>query len=203
MSSDEKNMESQSVEESPSAILGTFMSQQSSLKMFISRYIRRPQDIDDIAQETFIRAFKAEQKGTIEYPKAYIYRIARNLALETLAKKSTRLTDFIEDSVMDHTLISETNVEEQVNTLERLDKVKLAIAELPPQCQKVFIMHKVYGFKYKEIAHQLGVSVSTVEKHIMTGLKKCRDSVRRQEAPAKIHKFSPKVSAKKGFRNRD
>ena len=67
-----------------------------------------------------------------------------------------------------------------------MDRVKVAIAEMPPQCQRVFIMHKVYGFKYKEISQQLGISVSTVEKHIMTGLKKCRQSVKNQEQPNKV-----------------
>ena len=153
-------------------ILSAFLEQQRPLKAFISRFIRKPQDIDDIAQETFVRAFMAERKADIEYPKAYIYRVARNLALEVLSKRSTRLTEFIEDSCSNSLLISEDNVEDQVITLEKLDKVKLAIAALPPQCQRVFIMHKVYGFKYKEIADQLGISVSTVEKHIMTGLKK-------------------------------
>ena len=53
-----------------SEISQAFMQQQEPLKVFISRLIRRPQDIDDIAQETFVRAFLAEQKGTIQHPKA-------------------------------------------------------------------------------------------------------------------------------------
>ncbi len=181
MGSKKNNKERKDEAGQNTSVLNTFLEQQNSLKLFISRFIRRPQDIDDVAQETFIRAFMAEKKGGIEYPKAYIYRIARNLALEVLSKKSVRLTEFIEDSTLENTLSSDENVEERVITLEKMEKVKIAIAELPPQCQRVFIMHKVYGFKYREIAQQLGISISTVEKHIMAGLKKCRDSVRVQE----------------------
>ena len=81
---------------------------------------------------------------------------------------------------------------------EKLDRVKVAIAEMPPQCQRVFIMHKVYGFKYKEISQQLGISVSTVEKHIMTGLKKCRQSVKSQEQPNIVVDINSRALGMKG-----
>lgn len=173
-----------------SQITKAFVEQQRPLKSFISRFIRRPQDIDDIAQETFVRAFLAEKKGEIQHPKAYIYRVARNLAFETLTKKSTQLTSYIEDSCDQSLLHSGENVEDSMVVTEKFERVKVAIAEMPPQCQRVFIMHKVYGFKYREISQQLGISVSTVEKHIMTGLKKCRQSVKHQEKPSKVVDFS-------------
>ena len=169
-----------------SDISEAFVEQQRPLRAFISRFIRGPQDIDDIAQETFVRAFLAEQKGDIQHPKAYIYRVARNLAFETLSKKSTQLTSYIEDSCDLALLQSGEDIEVATIVKEKFDRVKVAIAEMPPQCQRVFIMHKVYGFKYKEISQQLGISVSTVEKHIMTGLKKCKQSVKSQEEPNKV-----------------
>ena len=166
-----------------SSIVETFHENEGPLKSFISKFMYRPQDVDDIAQETFIRAFKAEKKGIIEHPKAYLYSIARNLAFKELTKKSNKMTIFIEDSCSPEVLGSEEDVERQVGTLEKLSRVKTAIAELPPQCQRVFIMRKVYGFSHKEISHKLGISVSTVEKHIVSGLKRCRQSVKRQERP--------------------
>ena len=90
------------------------------------------------------------------------------------------------------------DVEDSVIVSEKFDRVKLAIAEMPPQCQRVFIMHKVYGFKYREISQQLGISVSTVEKHIMTGLKKCRQSVKHQEKPSQVVDFTSVKSDGKG-----
>ncbi len=181
-----------------SQITKAFVDHQRPLKSFISRFIRRPQDIDDIAQETFVRAFLAEKKGDIQHPKAYIYRVARNLAFETLTKKSNQLTSYIEDSCDQSLLQSDENVEDSMATTEKFDRVKIAISELPPQCQRVFIMHKVYGFKYREISQQLGISVSTVEKHIMTGLKKCRQSVRHQEMPNKVVDFNATKPSDRG-----
>ena len=181
-----------------SDISEAFVEQQRPLRAFISRFIRGPQDIDDIAQETFVRAFLAEQKGEIQHPKAYIYRVARNLAFETLSKKSTQLTSYIEDSCDLALLQSGEDIEVAMIVKEKFDRVKVAIAEMPPQCQRVFIMHKVYGFKYKEISQQLGISVSTVEKHIMTGLKKCKQSVKNQEKPNKIVDLTQRDSVSRG-----
>ena len=183
---------------SRSQISKAFMEQQRPLKAFISRFIRGPQDIDDIAQETFIRAFLAEQKGDIQHPKAYIYRVARNLAFETLAKKSIQLTSYIEDSCDQSLLQSGEDIEHKAIVMEKFDRVKIAIAEMPPQCQRVFIMHKVYGFKYKEISQQLGISVSTVEKHMMTGLKKCRQAMKSQEQPNAVIDFNNRKLGMKG-----
>ena len=183
---------------SRSQISKAFMEQQRPLKAFISRFIRGPQDIDDIAQETFIRAFLAEQKGDIQHPKAYIYRVARNLAFETLAKKSIQLTSYIEDSCDQSLLQSGEDIEHKAIVMEKFDRVKIAIAEMPPQCQRVFIMHKVYGFKYREISQQLGISVSTVEKHMMTGLKKCRQSMKSQEQPNAVIDFNNRKLGMKG-----
>ena len=145
-----------------------------------------------------MRAFLAEQKGDIQHPKAYIYRVARNLAFETLSKKSTQLTSYIEDSCDLSLLQSNEDIEVSTIVKEKFDRVKVAIAEMPPQCQRVFIMHKVYGFKYKEISQQLGISVSTVEKHIMTGLKKCKQSVKNQERPNKVVELTQRDQIARG-----
>lgn len=183
-----------------SDITHTFKVNEAPLRAFIARFLYRPHDVDDIAQETFIRAFKAEKKGTIDHPKAYLYRIARNLALKELTKKSTKMTSFIEDSCSSEVLDQSQDVEKQIASREKLLKVQRAIGDLPPQCQRVFIMRKVYGFSHKEISHQLGISVSTVEKHIVSGLKRTIASVTKQERPVSetLARFHPKRSGNQG-----
>jgi RNA polymerase sigma-70 factor (ECF subfamily) len=62
---------------------------------------------------------------------------------------------------------------------EAADQQKLAILrgvidELPPRCRQVFALHNIHGMSYSEIAKDLGISESGVEKHIMKGLQHCR-----------------------------
>ena len=50
-----------------------------------------------------------------------------------------------------------------------------AILSLPRQCQRVFVLKKVYGHSHQEISSKLGISISTTEKHVATGLKRCTE----------------------------
>ena len=129
-------------------------------------------EIDDVSQETFLRAYKAEQKKIIEEPKAFLFRIAKNLMLSELSKKSRKVTDYIEDfeySDFDEGLKLEDNIMAQ----QKLGIYCEAVAALPPKRRKVILMKKVYGMSHKEIAQRMGTTVSAVEKHLLLGAKLC------------------------------
>jgi RNA polymerase sigma factor (sigma-70 family) len=49
---------------------------------------------------------------------------------------------------------------------ERLQKVLAALESLGPRTREIFLLHRLDGLKYREIASQLGITVSAVEKHI-------------------------------------
>ena len=66
-------------------IYEAFTRHQSSLKRFIGRFMRNHSDIEDIAQEAFLRAFKLWSSARpIEQPKSFLFRIAKHLALTQL-----------------------------------------------------------------------------------------------------------------------
>ena len=48
-----------------------------------------------------------------------------------------------------------------------------AVRHLPLQCRRVFVLKKVYNYSQKEISEELGISASTVEKHIALGIRRC------------------------------
>ena len=60
--------------------------------------MRNYSDIEDIAQEAFLRAHAAERGRPIEQPKSFFIRIAKHLTLTQLTRKSRQTTDYIEDS---------------------------------------------------------------------------------------------------------
>jgi DNA-directed RNA polymerase specialized sigma24 family protein len=61
---------------------------QSSLKQFIGRLILGSSDIEDIAQEAFLRAYCVERGRPIEQPKSFPFRIAKHIALSQLKRKA-------------------------------------------------------------------------------------------------------------------
>ena len=162
-----------------SAVSTAFLKHESFLKKFLSRFLHRPQDVDDAAQEAFLKAFAAEQKQEVRSPKSFLFQIAKNVALQELTKKSKMITDYIED-LSESAISYEGRALEDVFAAEqRFALFCQAAATLPPQCRRAFLMRKVYGMSQKEISHELGISISTVEKHHTTGLKRCSEMMRK------------------------
>lgn len=161
-----------------SPIYAAFIENESAIKRFIGRFLSRPQDIDDVSQEAFLKAYSAEKVRHIDQPKAYLFRISKNIALTSLSKKSNQITDYIEESVDSQVLLECPSVEGEVEAHQYIGQFCAAAATLPPQCCKAFLLRKVYGLSHKEIAERLDIAVSTVEKHLMLGGRKFSDYMR-------------------------
>jgi RNA polymerase sigma factor (sigma-70 family) len=157
-------------------ILEAYLTNEGALKRYLSRFIKSREAADDLAQEAFIRAFAAEAVRVIESPKAFLFKVAKNLALNELARKAAiavePLGDFEGQEVLEDS--SQAAVDDVVDSRERIRLLARAIAALPPQCAKVFILRKMQGLSQKEIAVRLNISVRTVENHVATGLSRCR-----------------------------
>jgi RNA polymerase sigma-70 factor (ECF subfamily) len=152
-----------------------------SLKRFIGRFMHSSSDIEDIAQEAFLRAYAVESSRPIEQPKSFLFRIAKHLALSQLTRKARQITDYIEDSADSAVIQIEHSAEDEVSARQTLGLHCEAVAQLAPQCRQVYLLRKVHGFSHKEIAEQLGIAVSTVEKHLMKAVEQCDRYVRERE----------------------
>lgn len=145
------------------------------LKRYIASLLRRADDVEDIVQESFLKVLEAGSKGEIRYEAAYLYRTARNLSLNRLTRKSGRAMESIEDLADSDVLIQTAGLEEEVMGQQRFEAFCRAAAVLPEQCRRVLILRKVYGLSQLEVAERLGISPSTVEKHLAKGLLRCSE----------------------------
>ena len=152
-----------------------------SLKRFLRRFYSRPEEIDDLAQEAFLRAFNAGQQREIRSPKAYLFRVARNIALRELGKSSRQLTDYLEEAVNSESHLLEPSAEEELIAQQKLKHCCLAIADLPEQCRRVFLLRKIHAYSHREIAQELGISTRTVEKHIAKGVDRFTSYLQQRE----------------------
>ncbi len=133
-------------------------------------------------QETFLQAFAAEARNNIRAPKAYLLRVAKNLALNEISRMSRLTTNYLEDcedqSVLkDDGLVS---AEARLADKQALSALTQAISALPKQWRDVFVLRKMEQLSYREISERLDVPVSTAEKYVATSLLRCEDILRRQ-----------------------
>lgn len=158
-------------------LAAVFMGFRAVLARAVGRIVRGP-DVEDILQEAFVRSYEAGRESDIRDARAYLLRTATNLALNHIARKEQQITDKLEDLELGE--LSDANCippDVQIDSDRRFLAFCRAVSTLPDQCRRVFILIKVYGLTHEEIAQQLGISGSTVEKHIAKGLLLCRESL--------------------------
>jgi len=160
-------------------IVGLYLDLRNSLARSV-RGIVPPKDVEDIVQETYVRVCQIEQKKIITSPRSYLFRIARNLALDHIKRVDSQLTDSMDaldeqqsERVLYNAEQLADDVYEQAASNEEFAFFCEAVRNLPVQCRRVFVLRKVYSYSQQEIAEQMQITESTVEKHIAKGMKRC------------------------------
>jgi RNA polymerase sigma-70 factor (ECF subfamily) len=169
------------------SISDIFLSWRDCLARVVSR-ILPPHEIEDIVQETYVRACQFESQGQIRSPGALMTMIARNLAIDHIKRAESRLVSrFDEDADNGRTMTSNSADEpfNQAASNEEFAHFCEAVRDLPVKCRRVFVLKKVYGYSQREIARELSLSENTVEKHIAKGMKHCTYYMRQNFGPDK------------------
>ena len=127
---------------------------------------RKPAEAEDLLHSAYVRLQEYSSRHVVENPSAFLVRTAANLAIDgarqTISRRETALSpaDFVE--IADDRPLQD----EVLAARNRLEKVRLSLTELTPRTRTIFLMHRVEGLKYREIAARLDITVSAVEKHV-------------------------------------
>lgn len=135
-----------------------------------------PKEIEDIVQETYVRVCQIERKEKIREPRSFLFKTARNLALDHVKRAESRLAVSVEETGETGFGEAQRSNDEtycQVASNEEFSHFCEAVRQLPVQCRRAFVLKKVYGCSQREIAKEMNLSESTVEKHIAQGIKRC------------------------------
>lgn len=185
-----------------SRILTEFEASKTALRRYLGRFFRRPQDVEDLLQETFVRAYAAEARGPILMPRAYLFRVAKHVSLNEIARRKNSDTHSVED-FDDPDVVGSGNqpgVEQEVDGRRQLALFANAVAALPSQCRKVLVLKKIEGLSQREIATRLGIAESTVEKHLAKALLLTRDYMARRDASSALDASQPEPPAVRRLR---
>lgn len=166
-----------------SAILNKiFVSHRRSLLGTVMRIVRDKHLAEDLAQETYIRARKAMDAGTVEHIEAFLHQTARNLAIDHIRHRDMRnrfenpnLSEFERNDVAADT----PSPEVQVIQRERLRLLEEALTKLPERARTTWILSRVHKWSHKQIADHLGVSPNTVFNDLKKAVGHCHDAFSR------------------------
>jgi RNA polymerase sigma-70 factor (ECF subfamily) len=150
----------------------------TALHRYLQKFTATIDDADDLVQETYIRMYSLAHYHDVESPKALLFRIAHNLAVERWRRETTQATEGVADLDALSVYSDEAPPEEQIDARRRFECFCAAVERLPPLCRRVFVLRKVHRLSHDEIAQVLGIAHSTIEKHVAKGLIRCRDSMR-------------------------
>lgn len=135
-------------------------------------------DIDDVVQESYLRIWKARAARPIRSAKAFLFTVARRVALNVLRKN--RNAPFVDygDLAASRVLDDRPAACDALIAQERIEFLADALMSLPPRCREVIILHKVKGISQREVAAALGLSERTVEAHVRSGVARCHAYLR-------------------------
>ncbi|MGD9842885.1 MAG: RNA polymerase sigma factor [Steroidobacteraceae bacterium] len=156
-------------------LFSAFVECKASLTRYVATFFVIREDIEDAVQETYLNALAAQANTEVQSPRAFLFRVARNIALNRKKRQRKKFEEAVGD--VDE-LIAVDNGPTLFDTLDGQEKLRAfcdALDALPPQCRRVFIMQRMEGLSYQEIAERLGISTRTIEKHIQKALQRCAE----------------------------
>ncbi|MGE0668835.1 MAG: RNA polymerase sigma factor [Sphingomonadales bacterium] len=132
----------------------------------IMKFARTRDQAEDLLQAALLRLEEYKTRATVQNPEGFVLRAARNIAIDDHRRAQVRNESATAVTDMPNLPDDRPLQCEQLAAYQRLRLVKEGIATLSPRTREAFLLHRLDGLKYREVASRLGISVSAVEKHI-------------------------------------
>ena len=156
-----------------------FASNHLALHGFLRRRVAHAWDVQDLAQETYMRMLRIDDKRaeSIADPRAYLFTVASNLVKEHAMLQKRRARDVDIAQVLPDLESPQCSAEDATERELRRQRVSESLDRLPPRCKAVLLMQHRDGMSYEEIAKHFGVSSHMVKKYVVRALMLCRNDL--------------------------
>ncbi len=159
-------------------IADLFEQQSAALVKYLTARFKSAEEAKEIAQEAWLRIFRLEHPEELDNAKAFLFQTATNLSIDRLRRVSLERKHIGNaDEARQEPERETASIEDRIADQKTLDTLEAALFELPLKCRQAFVMHRHVGRSYPEIAAELGVSTSMVEKYIIQALKHFRNKL--------------------------
>lgn len=158
-------------------LIAVYLARRAELVRYFRIRLRSEAAAEDLVQDIYVKiaGLPAEDIGN---PAAYLYRLGTNLMLDRIKQQrrsERRDADWRDAETVTaggEDVAQAPPADEALAARQRLDQIIATVGDLPPQVQEAFRLHKLEGLTHAETAKAMGISRSSVEKHIMASLKR-------------------------------
>ena len=139
-------------------------------------YIPDSQECEDIVQESFINVwnngrYELDDKDFV----SYMVRAVKNNCITFLRKQNLDIVSLDDNTIC---LNSAGIMDEESEPINHNEVIAKVLKELPPKCKEIFLLSKMHGLKYNEIAIKMDISIKTVENQMGKALKIIRTQIK-------------------------
>lgn len=146
-----------------------FLAQRTPLLRTLERMVNNPSTAEDLLQETYLRVTRALNERTVDHLEPFVFQTARNLALDHLRARRIQSRTLLEDvpvDVVNNVVAPQSSAEDAAHAGRMLERLNVSLQALSSRQQQIFMLSRLQGHAYQEIAERLGVSPSTVQKEL-------------------------------------
>lgn len=159
-----------------SPLVAAYIEHRSALVRYFRVRLRSEEAAEDLVQELYLK-LEAAAHSEVLNATAYLYRVGTNLMLDRLKQQRRAMNRDGQWRASEVTALGDEDIsqdrpaDEALAARQRLAAIAEVVNDMPPQVREAFRLHKVEGLTHSETAARMGMSRSSVEKYIMTGLK--------------------------------
>nr|WP_086491010.1 sigma-70 family RNA polymerase sigma factor [Novosphingobium panipatense] len=159
--------------------LGVFTKNRSALIRYASTITGDIGLAEDVVQDAWTRFIDAAEVQAIHEPDRFLFRIARNLALDARRRRAFEGRLFAQDAADAAQQIASDMPSAQA-CAEAADELAhiIAVSRLPERTRQAFLLHRVEGLTLVEVGTRLGLSKSLVHELVVSALEQCRKARR-------------------------
>jgi RNA polymerase sigma-70 factor (ECF subfamily) len=160
----------------PSRFSALYDATVAPLRRHLTRLLGDSAEAQDVAHDAYLRVYPKIEDDTAQKPEALLYITARRLAFNRLKRR--KIAPFIAgEANLEMAASRQPGVVQQVMARQEYAQLEQAIAQLPEGCRTVLLLRKVEMLSHREIASQLGIAISTVEKQHARALRLLRTAL--------------------------
>jgi RNA polymerase sigma factor (sigma-70 family) len=141
------------------------------LMRFIGRRVPNDSEVEDLVQDVFVRIAARDSSEPVEHLGAYVMRTAQSVIADRSRRWRSRRVEMHVPFEPESHGGEEIDPERVLTGREDLRAATAALLSLPERTRNVFILRRLEGYRHRDIAAHLGISVSAVEKHMVRAIQ--------------------------------